>query len=58
MKEKLRKHNYKYEEFKSQLGSKGLALYAKVEVIISGINIFFLKTIECRKCGMIYLEKF
>ena len=42
MKEKLRKHNYKYEEFKTQLGSRGVCLlYAKIKAIISGINIFF-----------------
>ena len=52
MKEKLRKHNYKYEEFKSQLGSKRSCPICKSRSHNIWNKYLFFKTIECRKCGM------
>ena len=57
MKEKLRKHNYKYEEFKTQLGSKRVCPVCKNKSYNIWNKYLFFKTVECRKCGMIYLEK-
>ena len=51
MKEKLRKHNYKYEEFKTQLGSKRVCPVCKNKSYNIWNKYLFLKPLNVVNVG-------